>query len=250
MRLYALLITLSCSLNLLAKEIVKVGVYDFSPYVFVGDDITGISVQMLDEINKFQDQYQFIVVPTTARRRYRDFEQEKFDMLIFENKDWGWQNYQAEASEPFVTGFEVYVAQLQQGRGQEFFSDFSNKAIIGVLGYHYQFANFSTDQNYLKQNFNLIQTSSQQNSLKLLLNGRGDIAVLTKEYLNYHFLSSPQDKTKLLISDKFDQIYRHTILIRKEHSLSVGYINQLLNSMKIKGSLMPLWKYGLEATRN
>ena len=71
--------------------------------------------------------------------------------------------------------------------------------------------------------------------------------MLTKEYLNYHFLTSPEDEARLLISDKFDQIYRHTILVRKNHKLTIQYINDLLAQMKRKGTLTPLWeKYGLE----
>ncbi|GLX76994.1 amino acid ABC transporter substrate-binding protein [Thalassotalea insulae] len=247
MRLYALLVICCFSTGALAKEIVKVGIYDFPPYAFVANKITGISVQMLAEMNKFQDKYQFVAVPTTARRRYRDFDNHKYDMLIFESKNWGWQQYPVNVSKPFVTGFEVYVTQNQPGRGQEYFSDLTSKAIIGVLGYHYQFANFSTDQQHLASHFNLIQTSSQEKSLKLLLKGRGDIAVLTKEYLNYHFLISPEDRAKLLISDKFDQIYQHTILVRQHHKLSVKYINELLEQMNQQGVLMPLWQqYGLE----
>lgn len=248
MRLYALIVSYLLSVNVLAADIIKVGIYDFPPYAFIEENTTGITVEMIAAMNKFQKIYKFIAVPTTARRRYLDFEKNKFDMIIFENKNWGWQNYPVAASKTFVTGFEVYVAQAKSGRGQDFFSDFKNKVMIGVLGYHYQFANFSTDQDYLKRNFNLLQTDSQKKSLELILKGRGDITVLSKEYLNYHFLRSPEDKAKLLISDKFDQVYRHTILVRENHELSVKNINKLLDQMQQKEILQPLWeKYGLEA---
>jgi len=247
MRFQALIFGCLLSAGSLAAEIVKVGVYDFPPYVFIADKTTGIAVQTLAAMNKSQDKYEFVAVPTTARRRYLDFENNEFDMLIFESKEWGWQNYQVEASKVFVTGAEVYVTQAKPGRGQEFFTDFKNRAMIGVLGYHYRFADFKTDPEYLAKHFNLVQTNGQKNSLELILKGRGDIAVLTKEYLNYHFLTSPKDASKLLISDKFDQVYRHTILVRKNHKLSVQYINKLLDLMNQKGSLNPLWeRYGLE----
>ena len=118
--------------------------------------------------------------------------------------------------------------------------------MIGVLGYHYRFANFRTDQDYLAKNFSLIQTDGQERSLELILKGRGEIAVLTKEYLNYHFLAAPRDKNRLLISDKYDQIYRHTILVRHNHSLTIQKINQLLKEMTQANTLKPIWdKYGL-----
>jgi len=249
MRLYALFVSCLLSTNALAADVVKVGVYDFAPYVFITDKTTGITVQMIAEMNNFQKKYEFIAVPTTSRRRYSDFEKNKFDMMIFESKNWGWQKYPMVVSQTFVTGFEVYVTQAKPGRGQDFFSDFKNKAMIGVLGYHYQFADFHAELDYLEKNFNILQTDSQKRSLELILNNRGEIAVLTKEYLNYHFSHSPADKKKLLISDKFDQIYRHTILVRKNSVPSVRYINKLLEQMKQKGTLKPLWeKYGLEVT--
>ncbi len=249
MKLYALFICILFSTGTLAVDAVKVGVYDFPPYAFVTDKVTGITVQMLAEMNKFQDKFEFVPIPTTARRRYLDFEQNKFDMMIFESKKWGWQKYPLIASQTFVTGAEVYVTQAIKGRKQDFFLDLKNKSMIGVLGYHYQFADFNAEQGYLENNFNLIQTSSEKKVLELILNGRGDIAILPKEYLHYHFSHSPEDKNKLLISNKIDQIYRHTILMRKNYKVSKGYINNLLNKMKKKGILKPLWeKYGLVDT--
>jgi len=247
MRAPVFLISLLISIEVFAKEIVKVGVYDFPPYVFIGDLETGISSNVIKKMNGFQQDYQFVLVPTTPRRRYKDFNNNRFDMLIFESKDWGWQDYPVESSRVFVKGAEVYVSQAKIGRGQNFFSDFENKVMIGVLGYHYGFANFSGDQNYLHRTFDLIQTSGQAKSLELILKGRGEIAVLTKEYLNHHFLRHPRDKNRLLISDKFDQVYRHTILIRKNHKLSIQYINNLLEKMKQRRTLNNLWQtYGLE----
>lgn len=247
MRLFTLFYSFLLSTSALAAEVVKVGIYDFPPYVFIADKTTGLTVQMIAAMNDFQKKYQFVAVPTTARRRYQDFEKNKFDMIIFESKDWGWQQYPVVASKAFITGSEVYVTQAKAGRGQQFFSDFKNKAMVGVFGYHYQFADFQSEPNYLENNFNFVHTNSQKQSLELILNDRGDIAVLSKEYLNYHFAHSPDDKTKLLLSDKFDQIYQHTILLRENSGLSIGYINNLLHQMKEKGVLKPLWEeYSLE----
>ena len=250
MKLYALIVSCFLSFNVFAGNIVKVGVYDFPPYSFITDKASGIAIKMIAEMNNAQDEYEFVAVSTTPRRRYHDFENDKFDMMIFESKKWGWQDYPIISSKPFVTGAEVYVTQAKPDRGQDFFADFKNKAMIGVMGYHYQFANFSNDQEYLKNNFNLVQTNSQKQSLELILKNRGEIAVLSKEYLHYHFSHSPDDKAKLLISEKPDQIYRHAILIRENHKPSIDYINKLLTQMTKKGTLEPLWeKYGLEVSR-
>jgi polar amino acid transport system substrate-binding protein len=250
MKLYALFISCLLSTSAWAAEVVKVGIYDFPPYIFIADKTTGITVQMIAAMNKFQNRYQFVTVPTTARWRYRDFESNKFDMMIFESKQWGWQKKPMAASQAFATGMEVYVTQAKPGRGQDFFADFKNKEMIGVLGYHYQFAGFHGELDYLENNFNIVLTNNQQKSLELILKHSGEIAVLSKEYLNYHFAHSPADKAKLLISDKVDQIYQHTILVRENSELSVSAVNTLLEQMKQKGTLTPLWQeHGIKVKR-
>lgn len=230
-----------------AAEEIRVGVYDFPPYVFISDKISGITIDMIAKMNQLQNDFKFVAVPTTSRRRYSDFEKNKFDMLLFESKKWGWENYPVVTSKPFALGGELYVTQAEEGKAQDYFTKFEEKVMVGVLGYHYQFANFSADLDYLDKHFNIIQTDSQKRSIELILNNRGDIAVLSKAYLNYHFSASPEDKGKLLISEKFDQVYRHTALVRKQSKPSIEFINNLLKKMKQKSELDFLHQqYGLE----
>ncbi len=231
-----------------AGEVIKVGVYEFPPYVFVGEKATGITVDMIGLMNKFQKDYQFEVVTTTPQRRYKDFDNKKFDMLLFESKGWGWLKYPVAGSLAFLKGAEHYVALKKPGRGQAFFGDFKNKKMIGMLGYHYGFARFHAEADYLKKNYNMTLTDNQQTNLDLILNKRGDIAVMSKAYLNYYFKKHPKQQAKFLVSDKPDQIYRHTALVRKGlKSITVRDINKLLQAMKTKGVLTPLWKkHGLE----
>jgi len=247
MKRYVLLLSCLFSSYLWSAEVVKVGIYDFPPYVFMSDKPSGIALALITEMNKLQDQYRFEAVATTSRRRYHDFTEKKFDVLLFEDKKWGWQQYPISASQPYFTDAEVYVTQSKAGRGQEFFDDLTSKVIVGVLGYHYKFANFNSDLDYLTSHFNFIHTENQKSSLELMLNQRGDIAILAKSYIDYHLSKKPEDNGKLLISEKTDQIYRHTILVRDNHSLSVHYLNDLLKKMKQQKVLNKLWQgYGLK----
>lgn len=237
--------------NKLDAQVVRVGLYDFTPYVFLDDEPSGIAIEMLNRMNQFQKRYQFVPVLTTSRRRYHDFSNKKFDMMMFEDKNWGWQSFLVNQSEPYVTDAEVYVTQATGNRGQSYFDSFDDKLMVGVLGYHYKFAEFNSDLGYLKKHFNFIPTQNQAQSLELILKKRGDIAVISKSYLNYHFRQFPDDKQKLLISDKHDQTYRHTILIRQGHIISLDFINQLLLKMKEENQLAPLWqRFGLVEIRS
>lgn len=238
---------LLCSANLHAAQQIKVGVYDFAPFAFVDDEVTGVTAQMIAAMNQFQQQYEFVMVPTTAKRRYKDFADKKFDMLIFESKSWGWLEYPVASSLAFLKGAEVYISLAGKGRDQGFFGDFKNKSLVGVLGYHYGFARFHAERDYLEKNFDIVLTDSQKTCLALLLKGRGEIAIISQDYLNYHFKNQPQDKAKILISETKDQVYRHTILLRKGmDGINIRNINQLIAQMKRKGALEPLWnEYGL-----
>jgi len=64
---------------------------------------------MMAAMNKLQNEYEFVGVPTTARRRYQDFDKDKFDMMMFESINWGWQQYPVAASQAFITGVEVVI---------------------------------------------------------------------------------------------------------------------------------------------
>ena len=56
----------------------------------------------------------------------------------------------------------------------------------------------------------------------------------------------PEHKAQLLISTKYDQIYQHTILIRKNAKPLVEEMNALLTEMENAGVLAKLWKkYGI-----
>jgi polar amino acid transport system substrate-binding protein len=243
MNKYLIILLVFFTASASAGEEIKVGVYDFPPYAFTKDKVSGITVQMLALLNKFQQKYEFQAVATTPKRRYGDFEKNKFDMMIFENKAWGWLEYPVTVSQAFLRGGEVYVTLAKPGRDQSFFTDFKQKSMIGVLGYHYEFANFNADIAYLHKKFTIELTDGQQKSLQLILNDRGEIAVIPKAYLNYYFGQNPKDKSKLLISDKMDQVYRHTILLRKKHpKITIRDINKLLFQLKKQKVLEPLWK--------
>ena len=75
-------------------------------------------------------------------------------------------------------------------------------------------------------------TFSPDNALCLhhLLAGRGDIAILTKSYLNRYLIKNPQDKAKLLISEHMDQNYEHMAIVKKGSKPSARDIDALLEA--------------------
>ena len=76
--------------------------------------------------------------------------------------------------------------------------------------------------------------------------GQVDMAVTPVCYLSYYLKNNPAYISRLLVSEKYDQIYRHTALVRKGTRPDVNEINRLLDALKENGALDSLWgKYGI-----
>ncbi|TAH13094.1 MAG: amino acid ABC transporter substrate-binding protein [Curvibacter sp.] len=227
-----------------AAQPVRVGAYPFLPFV---DKTSGLTFDLVQALNAFQKDYRFEVVNTSANRRYRDLERGAFSMVMFENKIWGWDTANVDSSKVFLRGDgEVYVARSASGRGQEFFQTLSDKKILGVLGYHYSFANFESDPTVLASKFHITFSADNEVSLRNLLGGHGDVAVITKSYLSRYLLQNPSARDKLLVSDHMDQNYAHTIVVQKGSKPSAQDMDALLARMESAGLLKKLWaKYGI-----
>ncbi|WP_159084703.1 substrate-binding periplasmic protein [Dongshaea marina] len=221
-----------------SSQIVNVGGYIFPPFVFVEyGQYKGLTLDLIKALNQYQEEFKFQFVPISSKGRYSSFESNKFDLIFFEDKKWGWDGYPVVSSRVILTGGEKYIALSVPGRDRSYFDDFSDKRISVVRGYHYGFANFNADEVFLKTKFNAHIVNSPKSLIRLILLGRDDIAVVTESYLELYFQENPMDKDKIIVSDKYDQIYQHTILLRKGSALSLNELNDLLNGMKQFGIL-------------
>jgi ABC-type amino acid transport substrate-binding protein len=227
---------------------VSVGMYHFAPFVESKDSLgeVGMTLDLVAALNKSQQKYHFNTQLIPPKRRYQSFKDGHYDVIFYESKSWGWQDINVDVSAVYQQGGEVYIALKKQGRDQEYFSDFNNKNMIGILGFHYGFANFNSDEDYLVKEYNMILTPDNDRSIKLLLKERGDIAVVTKAYLQSFLLVNPNVRSRLLISDNLDQFYNHRVLLRPDILPSLDEVNAMLNDLKKTGEMKKLLvKYGI-----
>jgi polar amino acid transport system substrate-binding protein len=227
---------------------VSVGMYGFAPFVESKGSLgeVGMTLDLVAALNKSQQKYHFNTQLIPSKRRYQLFNEGHYDVIFYESKSWGWQDIKVDVSDVYQQGGEVYIALKKQGRDQKYFSDFNNKNIIGILGFHYGFANFNSDEDYLIKEFNMMLTPYNDRNIKLLLKERGDIAVVTKAYLQSFLLVNPSVKPRLLISDNLDQVYNHTVLLRPSILPSLDEVNGMLNDLKKTGEMNKLLKkYGI-----
>lgn len=230
-----------------AQQIVKVGGYDFPPFIDKEKGATSLTLDLIGALNAFQSKYIFELVHTSSKRRFVDFDEKKYDLIFFESIAWGWQGKEVDESRVIMRGGAVYITRAEKGKDQRYFDDFKGKSIWGILGYHYGFANFNSNEEFLKKNFNAHMITSQGGLIEAAAKGRADISVVVREYLQVYLTKHPELRNKILVSKKFDAVNLYTILIRKGTKPDVAEMNQLLSDMENAGVLKKLWgKYNLK----
>ena len=251
-RLWLVVLGLLAAQPLLAAQLIKVGAYHFPPYVSKPESEApqGLLPDLLATLNAQQSDYQFVLVPTSVTRRFRDFQSARYDLIMFESPTWGWQNTPHETFDLQVQDAEVYVAKAAAGRGQEYFSQFSGKRLALYNGYHYGFAQFNADPEYLAKQFNAVLTYSHDSNLLMVLRERADLTVVTRSYLHRYLLRYPEQRTQMLVSDRVDQVYRHQALLRPNAPISVVGLRGLLRQLRDGGQLSALYRqYDLTQSR-
>lgn len=226
----------------------RVGGYDFPPFAEQTTDgeWAGLTIDLIVQLNAVQQDYQFSFMPTSATRRYHDFDNERFDLLFFESPQWGWQGRDIVSLRGPAVGGEVFIARAQPGRSQRYFADRSGKRVALFSGYHYAFADYNPDKGYLRRKHNAIITFSHESSLQMLLRDRVELAVIPQAFLERYLNENPQHRSQLLISPEPDQYYRHILIKREASEPPLAYMEQMLNRLEEEGTMqMLLARYGL-----
>ncbi|MDR6605727.1 transporter substrate-binding domain-containing protein [Pseudomonas synxantha] len=226
-----------------AAQLVRIGAAHFPPYTVrpeSGAD-TGLLPQLVEALNASQSDYQFVLVPTSIPRRFGDFKQDRVDMAIFENPAWGWEDIPHTAVDMGLEDAEIFVAQRLPDRQQSYFADLNGKRLALFSGYHYEFANFNADPEYLAKNHNATLTYSHDSNLLMVLRDRADIALVTRSYLNDYFLRNPDVAKKLLASDRIDQVYHHYAILRPTAPISGEAFGKLLQGLRDNGQMLRIF---------
>lgn len=236
-----------CALPATAQQVVKVGGYDFPPFVDKTAGSASLTFDLIAALNAFQKKYVFEFVHTSSKRRFSHFDEKRFDLIFFEALDWGWLGREIEATNVIMHGGTVYVTRMEKYKDQRYFDDLKGKTIWGILGYHYGFANFNSDYEFLKKHFNAHMITSQDGLIEAAVAGRADISVVVREYLQIYLLRHPDVQQKILVSTKFDAVNSYTILARKGNRPDVAELNKILSEMESAGILKKLWgRYNLK----
>jgi ABC-type amino acid transport substrate-binding protein len=226
-----------------AVQEVRVGAAHFPPYTVrpeIGVD-TGLLPQLLDALNQLQGDYHFVIVPTSNARRYREFEQGRMDMVLFENPTWGWNTIAHNPVDMGLEDVEVFVAKRQPGRGHTYFGDLANKRLALFNGYHYAFAGFNTSPKALTEKFHASLTYSHASNLQMVLRGRADIALITRSHLIDLLNKNPQIEPTVLVSDRVDYIYHHYALLSPRAPIQGAQLAKMLQALRDNGQFASIF---------
>ncbi|MBC9250171.1 amino acid ABC transporter substrate-binding protein [Pseudomonas alcaligenes] len=236
---------------LLAAQEVLIAAVQFPPYVIKPEkDVhLGLLAELVDSLNRAQQDYHFDLRATSLNRRFADFQKGRFDMAIFENPDWDWQGIAGTRIDLGLEDSEVFVARAETGRGQDYFDNLMDKRIALFNGYHYGFAGFNNDPDWLARNFKVQITYSHESNLNLVLRNRADVAPITRSWLGSYLHERPELQAKLLVSNWVDQVYRHYAILRPEAPISAERFRQLMQTLRDDGELLRIFSpYGIKVT--
>ena len=223
---------------------VKIGAAHFPPYTVrpeQGAD-TGLLPQLVDALNRAQQRYHFVLVPTSIQRRFGDFQQGRTDMAIFENPQWGWQQIAHQSVDMGLEDAEVFVARQANGRDPHYFDDLNGKRLALFNGYHYAFAGFNPDPDYLRKAYKATLTYSHDSNLLMVQAGRADIALVTRSYLSDFMARNPASRTQLVPSQRIDQVYHHYALLRPDAPIAGQSFADLLRGLRESGELTRIFE--------
>ncbi|MDX1633659.1 MAG: amino acid ABC transporter substrate-binding protein [Marinobacter sp.] len=236
----------------LAAIRVAVGVYHFPPVATVSatGEVSGLVGDLLAELNTRQSEYRFETYITSPKRRQLDFVEGHYHLIFFESPRWSWQDVDHLATEPLLMDRELYVALAKPGRDQSFFEPVSERKIVAMLGYHYGFSDEVTDEQILRQRFDIELSHSHRRNLELILADRpsvAEVAVVSESYLQLFLQRQPAMADRLLVSETPDQSYRMRALLRPDAPISLPALTSLLATIKDSGLYAEMVaRYGLQ----
>ena len=227
-----LIIFLLTNIGVFSAINIKVGAYPFPPYLNVSDKTpSGKTVELIGALNRIQNKYNFQLVVTAPSRRFSDFGK-KFDLMFYEDLGWGWKNTNLDSAGITLRDEEVFISLTSYYKDTNFVKDIKTKKILLIKGFHYAFANYNSSEDFLNKNFNVVFSTSPQNTIDFLFSGRAQIAIITKSFLMEYLKKNPSIADKILINETPDQVYKLTMIRNLDALISIDELNTLLKKVK------------------
>ncbi|SCA55605.1 conserved exported hypothetical protein [Candidatus Terasakiella magnetica] len=218
---------------LAGSQSVRVLAYPFPPYL--NEDMkTGLTPDVLSLLNHYQNDYNFVLHVVEPQQRYENIVSAKQDMILFEMPQWDWQDKTDHVmfSRLLMKGGEVYITKRTKDRDQSYFDQIKDKHIGAYEGYHYKFADYNSDEAWLKANFDIDLANRHRIIMDWVKQGKVDVGVITLAFLRRYFKDNPNEIAAYLVSQNFAQIYHLKAVLRKNGPISVENFEKILSGIK------------------
>lgn len=225
-----ILILFFISTSLCAREVVKVGAYEFQPY-YVPKDAKDILRETVRILNQIQNDYEFKIIPIPAKRRYDSIRNNTVDVIFYEDLSWGWNKHKVNFHSLPVQDGEVFFSRNAQNKTDEYFKVLNNKTIAVIMGYHYKFTSF---QDFEGKKFPFILTSAKdaEQVIDITLSGRADIGVLANSYLKYSIKTHKHFQNTLALSSVYDHHYKLGIIHGPDSKITKEKMAQIVEKIR------------------
>ncbi|MNE17999.1 Bacterial extracellular solute-binding protein, family 3 [compost metagenome] len=137
---------------------------------------------------------------------------------------------------------EVFVARKENGSDPRYFDNLRGKRLALFNGYHYAFASFNADPDYLRKTYNATLTYSHDSNLLMVQAGRADIALVTRSYLSDFLDRNPGSQAQLVASQRIDQVYHHYALLRPGAPIGEQSFAALMRALRENGELTRIFQ--------
>ncbi len=235
---------------------IVIGAYYFPPIVNFGPEQhpVGLLADLVRQLQADIPGVHFRIFHTSPRRRYLDFDAGLYDVIFFENPDWGWSGRDISISPPLLKDQDVYVALRKPGRDLSFFDRIEDRKIVALAGYHYGFTARTGASGSTSRDLSMELSDNNERNLQLIKADRpsvAEIAVINRSFLQLHLVRHPEDRDLLLTSDHPDQSYQLRIIARKDGPASADELIRMLKPMIIDGRYSRMvQKWGLQLPDN
>ena len=242
---YAALWLMAFSLPLVAEVTVTVGAYNYPSIALIDEQgaLRGLAGDVLEELNRRQDDYRFVFQETAPKRRYIDFEQHRYDVILFESPDWSWQPHRHYATRAFLSDQELYVALAKPERDESFFDDLHSRSLVAIFGFHYGFAGNNPDDIKLTERFNIDLSHSHRRNLELILADRpaaAEVAVVSRSFLAAFRAQRPDDYQRLLVSERIDQHHDLVAIVHPQAPITAETLESMIDLLVADGTFAKL----------
>lgn len=233
-----------------ASNEVHVAAYEFPPFYSSSLDRHVVG-DLVSHLNTIQTDFYFTVENIPVSGRYRAIEADGCcDLIMFEAPEWGWSDAAGDPEEniaisaPLLAGSERFVTHKANNYSESDFSRLNGKRLGGISGYHYNYDETSDSES--GQGFGMYLAKNHRTNIRMLLNGRLDMIILSDAYLAS--LEKMAYYRNLHISSQQDSTYELSIVVNNNKAIQLEEVMNLFAELRRSGKFAQVMQsYNLES---